>query len=131
MLTPVETFKCKYYLPCGHCDKFDKKCTHDTPLTMTLSGSKDSITVEEFLEQNKQMHDEENFELLKKLSNLNASDYAFNTPACEKCPNNPKNGGSGICNCTVPYYYGSCGFTYGTNTTTTFDDYTTKCGGKE
>lgn len=24
---------------------------------------------------------------------------------CEGCPNNPKNGGSGICNCMIPYLY--------------------------
>lgn len=25
---------------------------------------------------------------------------------CEKCPNNPKNGGTGICNCVIPSMYG-------------------------
>lgn len=127
MLTVIKA--CKYLLPCGHCDKFDRVCTQYGSIGMTLS--EDSMTVEEFLERNKQEYDKENFELLKELSSLNSSDYAFNAPACEKCPSNPKNGGSGICHCTVPYYDGSCGFTYGTNTTTTFDDYTTKCGGKE
>ena len=24
--------------------------------------------------------------------------------SCDKCSNNPKNGGSGICNCTIPYF---------------------------
>ena len=25
---------------------------------------------------------------------------------CESCPNNPKNGGSGVCNCVIPSMYG-------------------------
>ena len=25
---------------------------------------------------------------------------------CESCPNNPKNGGSGMCNCVLPSMYG-------------------------
>jgi hypothetical protein len=25
----------------------------------------------------------------------------FNSPSCDKCSNNPKNGGSGFCNCTL------------------------------
>ena len=28
---------------------------------------------------------------------------AFEQPACVNCSNNPKNGGSGICHCTLPY----------------------------
>ena len=27
----------------------------------------------------------------------------FMPSVCDKCSNNPKNGGSGICNCTIPY----------------------------
>lgn len=26
---------------------------------------------------------------------------------CEHCSNNPKNGGSGICGCTLPRFYGN------------------------
>ena len=34
----------------------------------------------------------------------NLLNFNINTSsACDKCPNNIKNGGSGICNCTVPY----------------------------
>lgn len=37
---------------------------------------------------------------------------------CKDCPNNPVNGGSGICSCTLPYF--ERGTTYiTTNTTTT------------
>lgn len=102
MLIPIES--CKYRLPCGHCEKFDKLCTQYGSVSLTVSEATDAMTVEEFLERNKQVYNEENFELLKQFSSLNASDHAFNAPACEKCPNNPKNGGYGICNCTVPYY---------------------------
>lgn len=37
-------------------------------------------------------------------NNTNASviyNTAFNNEACKNCSNNPKNGGSGICNCTL------------------------------
>lgn len=44
--------------------------------------------------------------------------YDYN--CCKGCPNNPANGGSGICNCTLPYFEkiktGDC---YTINTTTT------------
>lgn len=33
---------------------------------------------------------------------------AYTQPACDGCSNNPKNGGSGVCNCTL----GSSKFTY-------------------
>ena len=34
----------------------------------------------------------------------NFLNFDINTPpACDKCPNNIKNGGSGICHCTIPY----------------------------
>ena len=28
----------------------------------------------------------------------------YNYDCCKNCPNNPANGGSGICNCTLPYF---------------------------
>ena len=34
--------------------------------------------------------------------NLNECDVSFQQ-CCDDCPNNLKNGGSGICNCTLPY----------------------------
>lgn len=30
----------------------------------------------------------------------------YNESTCDRCPNNPANGGSGICNCTIPYKEG-------------------------
>lgn len=35
--------------------------------------------------------------------------YFINMPkasVCDGCPNNPKNGGSGVCLCTLPYLNG-------------------------
>lgn len=32
MLTVIE--KCKYLLPCGHCDKFDRLCNYNTPIEL-------------------------------------------------------------------------------------------------
>lgn len=29
--------------------------------------------------------------------------YYHNIEACKNCPNNPTNGGSGMCSCTIPY----------------------------
>ena len=34
--------------------------------------------------------------------NPNECDVSFSS-CCDECSNNPKNGGSGICNCTLPY----------------------------
>lgn len=31
---------------------------------------------------------------------------SFNYECCAQCPNNPKNGGSGVCHCTLPYMNG-------------------------
>lgn len=31
---------------------------------------------------------------------------AYEYDPCKDCSNNPKNGGSGVCHCTLPYMYG-------------------------
>lgn len=31
---------------------------------------------------------------------------AYESDPCKDCSNNPKNGGSGLCHCTLPYFYG-------------------------
>lgn len=37
--------------------------------------------------------------------NFPQESYNLNMPSsCDGCSNNPKNGGSGICNCTIPYF---------------------------
>lgn len=38
---------------------------------------------------------------------------------CKCCANNPANGGSGICNCTLPYFERSISYNTATPTTTT------------
>ena len=43
----------------------------------------------------------------------------YNYKCCENCSNNPNNGGSGICNCTLPYYEQST-----TPSKTFWNDYT-------
>lgn len=30
--------------------------------------------------------------------------YDFQYNCCKNCPNSPSNGGSGVCNCTAPYF---------------------------
>lgn len=43
--------------------------------------------------------------VLEEKPYLNFLNYDTFTPAaCDKCPNNIKNGGSGNCNCTIPYF---------------------------
>ena len=52
----------------------------------------------------------------------------YSYKCCENCSNNPKNGGSGVCNCTLPYYEQSAtpsktywnDYTYWPNTFTTY-----------
>lgn len=48
----------------------------------------------------------------KKYLEVNGFDYP---DCCDGCNNNPKNGGSGICNCTLPYMQNPT--TYATSTT--------------
>lgn len=38
----------------------------------------------------------------------------YNDDCCKYCQNNPKNGGSGICNCILPYMTKTGGVTCGT-----------------
>ena len=38
---------------------------------------------------------------------------------CKACPNHPSNGGSGICNCTAPYFEQNRHFTYTVQTSNT------------
>lgn len=38
---------------------------------------------------------------ISKVINEDFTKYAFVNKACEYCSNNPKNGGSGICHCTL------------------------------
>ena len=49
------------------------------------------LTEEEYVKQT-----EEHFKWIKEHSLNN-----FQNHSCNKCPNNPKNGGNGICNCIL------------------------------
>lgn len=71
---------CKYKLPCGWCDRKNEMCIYEQE---TIANSQSILT---------------NNETLKERYGLWDSDS--NDP-CEHCPNNPKNGGSGVCNCIV------------------------------
>ena len=43
--------------------------------------------------------------VLEEKPSLNFLNFNIDTPpVCDKCPNNIKNGGSGICHCTLPYF---------------------------
>ena len=45
---------------------------------------------------------------------------------CKSCPNHPSNGGSGICNCVLPYMYlSSTGRTYTVDSSQTYSGNTT------
>lgn len=45
-------------------------------------------------------------EFVNKYEEQEILDLGFNTmpDCCKNCCNNPKNGGSGICNCTIPNF---------------------------
>jgi len=46
----------------------------------------------------------EQIEILKEISKQGYLSSFFNSPeCCRNCSNNPANGGSGICHCTLPY----------------------------
>ena len=46
----------------------------------------------------------EQIEILKEISKQGYLSSTFNSPeCCRNCSNNPSNGGSGICHCTLPY----------------------------
>lgn len=52
----------------------------------------------------------------KRFLEINGYDYPS---CCDGCSNNPKNGGSGICNCTLPYMQNPIMY----NTATPIDDF--------
>ena len=69
----MEGKNCKYRLPCGWCDRKNEMCIYEQ---VTSNNNK----------------------TFKEKYDLWDSDS--NDP-CEHCPNSPKNGGSGICNCIL------------------------------
>ena len=135
----TKEFKCKYLLPCGHCDKFDKVCDQNKPFTIKgVPLTQDEDYIKEVLDTQTKMaiciHEWEpmntvntagyvyrckkcgamktepitrglqeyitttgNEEFNKKYSLWNSD----SSDPCEHCPNNPKNGGSGVCHCIL------------------------------
>lgn len=61
------------------------------------------------------------------LKDYNISSFGYK--CCENCPNSPKNGGSGICNCVLPYFENPFVYT-GIDTSLTYDMHTTTENGE-
>ena len=74
--------QCKYMLSCGWCELRNIECPQATQPSLQPYISPNVITP---------IH-------LKDLAN------GFEYNCCKNCSNNPANGGSGICNCTLPYF---------------------------
>lgn len=79
---------CKYQLPCGWCEKRNQMCTH--------------ITGENVYDYQKRLQTIPipHYPDLTQIPEIKLG-YEYN--CCKGCSNNPANGGSGICNCTLPY----------------------------
>ena len=147
MITKIEEFKCKYLLPCGHCDKFDKKCEHNDPISVQSGsplkvnehiievmdtqtekaicnheweplntvntagyvyrcrkcGATKTEPVTSFLQEYTTTSGNEDLNKKYSLWNSDSSD------PCEHCPTNVKNGGTGICHCTLGQPKVTCG----------------------
>lgn len=83
MINDVQLIKeCKHKLPCGWCELRNIECPQATQLSLQPYLSPSVINP------------------------LNIQDLAlgFEYNCCKNCSNNPANGGSGICNCTLPYF---------------------------
>lgn len=92
---------CSHRTPCGWCDRLDKPC-------MLLATSDDKKSISDIDKLIKELP------VIKIPSTVqpNVPDYDFNKPlpylehipnCCKNCNNHPSNGGSGICNCVLPY----------------------------
>ena len=83
-----EVKSCKYRLPCGWCELRSIECTVNShnPLVPILDS-------------NENLFDKSLFGDEFKLNDLNDIPNC-----CKRCPNHPSNGGSGLCNCTLPYF---------------------------
>ena len=121
---------CKYLLPCGHCDKFDKYC----PLQEQTKDKKENkrkilnekveplnelpyvqLTIDDII--NAQCKHDWFYDGIDSTGNIRYRctkcgeiKTAFNSnldvnlnmsDPCKNCPNHPNNGGSGICNCIL------------------------------
>ena len=91
-IQPIVTKDCKFRTPCGWCERQNKQCTQISSIT--------SITVDK-------LNDVDIHELQKSLQqyNLTYDTDSFIPYPCRTCSNHPSNGGSGICNCVLPYMF--------------------------
>lgn len=74
---------CVHRTPCGWCDRLDKECK--------LVVSDDVVKLQPYIPLNGLQTDP--IDLLQHIP-----------IPCRGCSNHPSNGGSGICNCTLPYF---------------------------
>ena len=129
-----ETKNCVYITPCGWCSKWEKEC--DKKINKPIE-SVDTATVEKC--ESESDHEWECIEFstdritytCKKCGARKITPYESqplpilyssikdnNIPNCCKlCSNHPSNGGSGFCNCTLPYFEQSLTCTATSNTT--------------
>lgn len=77
---------CVHRTPCGWCDRLDKECK--------LIVSEDVVKLKPYMPLNGLQTDP--MELSQCIPNIPIP--------CRGCSNHPSNGGSGICNCTLPYF---------------------------
>lgn len=103
-IQPMVTKDCKFRTPCGWCERQNKQCTQISSVT--------SITVDK-------LNDVDIHQLQKSLQEYGlASDtHSFIPYPCRACSNHPSNGGSGICNCVLPYMYDNTGTSISTSVT--------------
>ena len=95
---------CKHKTPCGWCELRNIRCVQDVGEVIKV-GSPLKVTSDPDLI-------------------FDIKDSLTIPKCCVNCSNHPSNGGSGICNCTLPYMENP--MMWGTNTTgTTFDANTT------
>jgi hypothetical protein len=74
---------CVHRTPCGWCDRLDKECK--------LIVSDDVVTLQPYIPPS--------------VLQTDPMDLSRHIPIpCRGCSNHPSNGGSGICNCTLPYF---------------------------
>ena len=73
---------CKYQLPCGWCELRNQLC-NELLATSAQTMKEDWADLNSGLTRN------------------------YEYECCKRCSNNPANGGSGICNCTLPYFESS------------------------
>lgn len=116
----ITNIKCVYITPCGWCSKWDKEC--DKKINKLVEFADDFATVAKMCESESD-HEWEcvgvsltgtayrckkcgDSKIIPYLSSVTLNNMPLdNIPNCCKlCPNHPSNGGSGICNCTAPYF---------------------------